>query len=182
MAQHQNNHKMRSINEDILNNAIRAREVIVILEDGTKIGPISKFDALKMAQERGLDLLQVAVQPDKTAVVKLLDYGKYKYQKTKKAKESKKNQTETLNKEIRLTVGIGEHDLDTKARKAREFLLAGNRVKVSLKFKGREITYLANGQNTLDRFFAKVEDIAKIEKPAKLNTRFLDMYIVPKKN
>jgi len=184
MSQNHNNHnnKFRSANEDILNNAIRAREIIIIAEDGTKIGPISKFEALQMAQEQGLDLMQVAVQPDRTVVAKLLDYGKYKYQKTKRLKESKKKQSETLNKEIRLTVGIGEHDLDTKVRKAREFLMAGNRVKISLKFKGREITYIENGQKTLDRFYAKVEDIAKIEKPAKLNTRFLDMYIVPKKN
>ena len=80
-----------------------------------------------------------------------------------------------------MTVKIGEHDLDTKARKAREFIENGDRVKVSLKFKGREIVYLNQGQDTLMRFYEKLADIAQIEKEPKLNTRFLDMYIVPKK-
>jgi len=179
MSQINRNNRTRPVNPDTLNENIRSREILVITEDGTKVGPLPKAEALRIAAEAGLDLLQVGVQPDRVVIAKMLDYGKYKYQKTKKAKESKKHQIETQNKEIRLTVGIGEHDLDTKAKKAREFLLAGNRVKVSLKFKGREIVYLENGQRTLDHFFEKVADVAKVEKAAKLNTRFLDMYLVP---
>ncbi|AUB31324.1 translation initiation factor IF-3 [Spiroplasma floricola] len=171
----------RNIKTDFVNREIRAKQVLIINDDGTKNGPLNKFEALKLAEEAGLDLFQVGMQDNSTAIAKILDYGKYKYEQKRKQKENKKNQVKVENKEIRLTVGIGEHDMDTKARKAREFLLAGDRVKISLKFKGREITFQEFGKETLDKFFAKIEDVAKIEKEAKLNTRFLDMYVVPKK-
>ncbi|ASP28615.1 translation initiation factor IF-3 [Spiroplasma corruscae] len=173
--------EIKSNKSDFVNKDIRARQILIIDQDGQKIGPLNKFEALKMAEDQGLDLLQVGIQDSSTAIAKILDFGKYKYEQKRKQKENKKNQVKVENKEIRLTVGIGEHDLDTKARKAREFLLEGDRVKVSLKFKGREITYQELGKETLKKFFAKVEDIAKVEKEAKLNTRFLDMFIVPKK-
>lgn len=176
----QNKSQSRRQSEDAINRDIRAKEILIITEDGRRIGPLSKHAALEMAENANLDLLQVG-QQDNVAIAKIVDYGKYKYEQQKKAKEAKKNQIETQNKEIRLTVKIGEHDLDTKARKAREFILAGDRVKVSLKFKGREIVYLDQGQATLNRFYEKVADIAQVEKEPKLNTRFLDMYIVPKK-
>ncbi|QHX36447.1 translation initiation factor IF-3 [Spiroplasma sp. BIUS-1] len=171
----------KNIKTDFVNREIRAKQVLIINDDGTKNGPLNKFEALKLAEEAGLDLLQVGMQDNATAIAKILDYGKFKYEQKRKQKENKKNQVKVENKEIRLTVGIGEHDMDTKARKAREFLEAGDRVKVSLKFKGREITFQEFGKETLDRFFTKIEDVAKIEKEAKLNTRFLDMYVVPKK-
>ncbi|AKU80147.1 translation initiation factor IF-3 [Spiroplasma turonicum] len=173
--------EIKNNKSDFVNKDIRARQILVIDQDGQKIGPLNKFEALKMAEEQGLDLMQVGMQDNSTAIAKILDYGKHKYEQKRKQRENKKNQVKVENKEIRLTVGIGEHDLDTKARKAREFLEAGDRVKVSLKFKGREITYQELGKETLNKFFAKVEDLAKVEKDAKLNTRFLDMYIVPKK-
>ncbi|ATG97234.1 translation initiation factor IF-3 [Mesoplasma lactucae] len=176
----ENRFQPRKQQEDAVDKAIRAREILIITDDGNKIGPISKREALQMAEDAGLNLLQVG-QQGPVAIAKIVDYGKYKYEQQKKAKENKKHQTETQNKEIRLTVKIGEHDLDTKARKAREFIEAGDRVKVSLKFKGREIVYMDLGQQTLDRFYDKVSDVATIEKAPKLNTRFLDMYIVPKK-
>ncbi|ALD66126.1 MULTISPECIES: translation initiation factor IF-3 [Spiroplasma] len=171
----------KKIITDFVNREIRAKQILIINDDGTKNGPLNKFEALKLAEEAGLDLLQVGMQDSNTAIAKILDYGKFKYEQKRKQKENKKNQVKVENKEIRLTVGIGEHDLDTKARKAREFLLQGDRVKVSLKFKGREITFQEFGKETLDKFFTKIEDIAKVEKEAKLNTRFLDMYVVPKK-
>ncbi|WP_339022529.1 translation initiation factor IF-3 [Spiroplasma endosymbiont of Crioceris asparagi] len=168
-------------NEDLVNKAIKSREVIIINEDGSRKGPLNKFEALKSAEENGLDMVQVGQQGNNIAIVKFLDYGKYKYEQKRKQRENKKHQNKTENREIRLTVAIGEHDLETKAKKAREFLLNGDRIKVSLKFRGREIAYQEFGLKTLDRFFDKVKDIAKIEKEAKLNMRFLDMYIVPNK-
>ncbi|ATZ16285.1 translation initiation factor IF-3 [Entomoplasma freundtii] len=180
--QSRNQRFARNHHQDPINGYIRARQILVIDQFGNKRGVLSKGEAIGLAERAGLDLMQVGTQPDGTAIAKIVDYGKYKYEQQKKQKEAKKNQVKTENKEIRLTVNIGEHDLDTKARKAREFLEEGNRVKISLKFRGREITYLDLGKATLERFYKKIEDIAKIEKEAKLNTRFLDMYVVPKKN
>lgn len=168
-------------NQEPINGFIRARQILVIDQFGEKQGVFSKGEAIGMAERVGLDLFQVGSQPDGTAIAKIVDYGRYKYDLQKKQKETRKKQTKTENKEIRLTVNIGEHDLDTKARKARQFLLEGNRVKISLKFRGREITYMDLGKKTIDRFFAKISDISKVEKEPKLNTRFLDMYVVPLK-
>ncbi|AHB36077.1 translation initiation factor IF-3 [Spiroplasma apis] len=171
----------RNVKTEFVNREIRAKQILIINEDGSRVGPINKFEALKIAEEKGLDLLQVGNQDNVTAIAKILDYGKFKYEQKRKTRENKKNQVKVENKEIRLTVGIGDHDIDTKARKAREFLLAGDRVKISLKFKGREIAYQDFGKETLKKFFSKIEDIAKIEREPKLNIRFLDMYVVPKK-
>ncbi|WP_342269181.1 translation initiation factor IF-3 [Spiroplasma endosymbiont of Aspidapion aeneum] len=167
---------------DIVNGQIRAFDILIIEEDGSKVGPLQRSKALEYAREKNLDLLQVGHQDKKTAIAKILDYGKFKYEQKRKAKVNKQKQVKVENKEIRLTVSIGAHDMDTKARKAREFLESGDRVKISLKFKGREITHFEYGQETLNKFFSRLEDIAKIEKEAKLTSRFLDMYIVPKKD
>ncbi|AHI54200.1 translation initiation factor IF-3 [Spiroplasma sabaudiense Ar-1343] len=171
----------RETKSEFVNREIRAKMILVIDNDGNKIGPISKMDALKMAEDRDLDLLQVGQQDNNTAIAKILDYGKFKYEQKRKVKENKKNQTKTENKEIRLTVGIGQHDLETKAKKAREFLSNGDRVKVSLKFKGREIVHQEFGQKTLEAFLKIIEDVCKVEKEPKLTSRFLDVYVVPKK-
>lgn len=171
----------KNIKTEFVNREIRSKQILIIRDDGSKFGPLNKFEALKLAEDEGLDLMQVGIQDNNVAIAKILDYGKYKYEQKRKQRENKKNQIKVENKEIRLTVGIGDHDLETKARKAREFLEAGDRLKISLKFKGREITYQDFGLETINKFFTKIEDIAKIEKEAKLNTRFLDMYVVPKK-
>ncbi|WP_338970368.1 translation initiation factor IF-3 [Spiroplasma endosymbiont of Labia minor] len=175
------NNRSRKDDEQPINGAIRARNILIIGQDGTKIGPLTKREALEYSESLNLDLVQVGQQDRDTVIAKILDYGKYKYEQKRKQKENKKNQVKTENKEIRLTVGIGEHDLDTKAKKAREFLLSGDRVKISLKFKGREIVHQEFGKRTIENFYAKIEDVAKIEKEAKLNTRFLDMYVIPRK-
>lgn len=180
MDQKRQNSRPTKVLEPI-NNFIRAREVLIIGDNGEKLGPIAKFDAIRLAEQRGLDLFQVGQQADGVAICKILDYGKFKYQQQKKQKEVKKNQVKVENKEVRLTVNIGQHDLLVKAKKAREFLEAGDRVKVSLKFRGREIAYMDQGMETIDRFYKEVEDVSKVEKEAKLNARFLDMYLVPKK-
>ncbi|PPE04983.1 translation initiation factor IF-3 [Entomoplasma ellychniae] len=180
MDQRRNNTKPVKIQEPI-NNFIRAREVLIIGDNGEKLGPISKLDGIRLAEERGLDLFQVGQQADGIAICKIVDYGKFKFQQQKKQKEVKKNQVKVENREVRLTVNIGQHDLLVKAKKAREFLEAGDRVKVSLKFRGREIAYMDQGMETINKFYLEIEDAAKIEKEAKLTSRFLDMYLVPKK-
>ncbi|AXK51504.1 translation initiation factor IF-3 [Spiroplasma alleghenense] len=171
----------KDVKSDFVNREIRAKMVLIIDNDGNKIGPIPKMEAIKMAEDQGLDLMQVSQQDNFTAIAKILDYGKFKYEQKRKLKENKKNQVKTENKEIRLTVGIGQHDLETKAKKAREFLSNGDRVKISLKFKGREIVHQEFGQKTLNSFLAIIEDVCKVEKEPKLTARFLDVYVVPKK-
>ncbi|CBW53925.1 translation initiation factor IF-3 [Mycoplasma mycoides] len=169
-------------NQDPVNELIRAHQVLVIDEDKQNLGVMSKRQALEIARSKNLDLYQVGVQPDGTVITRIVNFGKLKYEQQKKSKEAKKHQTKIENKEIRITVNIGKHDLETKARKAKEFLEEGSRVKVSLKFRGREVVYLDLGQQTLNNFFELVSDVGKMEKEAKLNGKFLDMYIVPKKN
>lgn len=170
-----NNKNIEQVNYDI-----RAREVLIILDDGNKVGPLGRNKAVRFAEEKGLDLLLVSAASN-PPVAKLVDYGKYKYEQKKKEKENKKNQHVTENKEMRLRTGIGEHDLEFKAKKVREFLTDGNRVKISLKFRGREVARPEYGKETLDKFFSYIEDLAKIEKEPQLNGLFLDMYVVPKK-
>ncbi|WP_338989508.1 translation initiation factor IF-3 [Spiroplasma endosymbiont of Seladonia tumulorum] len=170
-----NNKNIEQVNYDI-----RAREVLIILDNGNKVGPLGRNEAVRFAEEKGLDLLLVSAASN-PPVAKLVDYGKYKYEQKKKEKENKKNQHVTENKEMRLRTGIGEHDLEFKAKKVREFLTDGNRVKISLKFRGREVARPEYGKETLDKFFSYIEDLAKIEKQPQLNGLFLDMYVVPKK-
>ncbi|WP_338955356.1 translation initiation factor IF-3 [Spiroplasma endosymbiont of Polydrusus cervinus] len=170
-----NNKNIEQVNYDI-----RAREVLIILDDGSKIGPLRRNEAIRIAEEKDLDLLLVSATSN-PPVAKLVDYGKYKYEQKKKDKQNKKNQHVTENKEMRLRTGIGDHDLEFKAKKVREFLLDGNRIKISLKFRGREVARPEYGKETLDKFFSYIEDLGKIEKEPQLNGLFLDMYVVPKK-
>ncbi|AGM25196.1 translation initiation factor IF-3 [Spiroplasma syrphidicola EA-1] len=167
-------------NIDQVNYDIRAREVLIILDDGSRMGPLSRNEAIAFAETKGLDLLIVSANSN-PPVAKLVDYGKYKYEQKKKEKENKKNQHVTENKEIRLRTGIGDHDLGFKAKKVRQFLEEGCRVKISLKFRGREVARPEFGHETLKKFYALIEDLAKIDKEPHLNGLFLDMYVVPKK-
>ncbi|BDX52773.1 hypothetical protein JPM7_3800 [Metamycoplasma equirhinis] len=124
-----------------------------------------------------MDLVLIDIKNNKP-IAKILDYGKFKYDKKKKQKAAREKQSVTINREIRLTPLIGDHDLNTKAKKAREFILEGNRVKVSVKFRGRERARTELGEEILTKFYALVEDIAKISKEATLvNEKFLDIYI-----
>ena len=143
---------------------------------------MSKQAALNEAENRNLDLVLIS-QNAKQPVAKILDYGKFKYQRSKKRKEAKLKQAITNNKEVRLTPMIGIHDLMTKSKKAREFLLEGDRVKVSLKFRGREMARKDLGYEKLKEFFETLKDIAEIQKEPTLNgKRFLDMYLQKSKN
>ncbi len=138
---------------------------------------MSKADAIAKAEDEGLDLVVISNNP-KQPVAKILDYGKFKYERKKKRKDAKASQSVTNNREIRMTPMIGDHDLMTKSKKAREFIMRGDRVKISLKFRGREMAKKELGFNKLDDFYKTLEDIAEIQKPPTLNGgRFLDMYI-----
>lgn len=134
-----------------------------------------------MAISQKMDLVLISVDPK--PIVRILDYGKFKYDRKKKQKEIKEKQTNIQNREIRLTPMIGENDLLTKSKKAREFLLKGDRIKVSVKLRGREIGRKDLGLTVLDRFFASLENVAEKTTEAKLvNERFLDMNLQPNKN
>ncbi|MDC8937686.1 translation initiation factor IF-3 [Metamycoplasma hyosynoviae] len=163
--------------EHVINENIPYKKIFVISETGEKLGVMTKEDAISHAEDKNLDLVLIALDNNKP-IARLMDYGKFKYEKKKKQKINKEKQTVTNNREIRLTPLIGDNDLKTKAKKAREFILNGDRVKISVKFRGREKSRTELGTEILDKFFALVEDIAKITKEAILqNGKFLDMFI-----
>ncbi|SFW05879.1 translation initiation factor IF-3 [Chlamydia abortus] len=163
--------------EHIVNERIPYNKVFVIDENGEKIGVMLKTEAIKKAKESNMDLVLIALDNNRP-ITRIMDYGKFKYDKKKKNKLNKEKQSQTTNRKIRLTPLIGDHDLKTKAKKAREFILDNARVKVSVKFRGREKTRTELGTEILDKFFAMVEDVAKITKPAMMvNDKFLDMFI-----
>lgn len=171
------NDKKRPKAEHLVNNAIPFKKMFVLDEKGEKVGVLDKRRALEMAIDKKLDLVVISDNP-KQPVAKILDYGKFKYNRSKKRKEAKAKQSVTNNREVRLTPMIGGHDLMTKSRKAREFLLDGDRVKVSLKFRGREMARQELGHAKLNEFYETLSDIAKIDKEPTLNGgRFLDMHL-----
>ncbi|WP_033160818.1 translation initiation factor IF-3 [[Mycoplasma] collis] len=164
----------------MVNDAIPFKKMFVLSQENEQIGVLNKEDAIKLAKEERLDLVIINIDNSSGTprpIAKMMDYGKFKYERKKKQKQQKEKQTFVNNKEIRLSARININDIETKAKKAREFLLDGDRVKVSLKFKGREMSRPELGKNILDKFFEFVEDIAKITKDSQPNERFLDMYI-----
>ncbi|WP_339024078.1 translation initiation factor IF-3 [Spiroplasma endosymbiont of Agriotes lineatus] len=168
-------------NNDLINQNIPFCEVLVIDQNGNQLGVMLRNDALRAAKEQGLDLFIVSpnVNPP---VSKILDYGRYKYEEQKKDKDNKKKQRIIQNKEMRLTPNIGEHDLRFKAKKVIEFLKDGDRVKISLKFRGRESHRKEFGYETLMRFYDLVKEYCEIEKTPKLTGQFYDMYLIAKKD
>jgi translation initiation factor IF-3 len=164
----------------MINEQIRDKEVRLIGEDGEQLGIMSSKDALKLAKEANLDLVKIAPTA-KPPVCKIIDYGKYRYEMARKEKEAKKKQKVTDVKEIRLSPNIDDNDLNTKANQARKFLTHGDKVKVALRFRGREMAHTASSKVILDNFFAKLEDIAVIEKPAKLEGRSMIMFLTEKR-
>lgn len=149
--------------------------MFVIGPEGEQIGVLTKSQALQQAQEMRMDLVLISINPK--PIAKILDYGKYKYSRSKKQKEERAKQSKTESHQIRLTPFIGINDIKTKAKKAREFLLDGDLVKVSLKFRGREAQRPEFGYDTLMNFYKEVEDIAIIAKEPILNGKFLDMFL-----
>ncbi|TQC54224.1 translation initiation factor IF-3 [Mycoplasmopsis mucosicanis] len=164
----------------MINNNIPFSKVFLIGPEGEKLGVTPTRQAIETAKEYRMDLVLITVDPK--PIARILDYGKFKYERKKKQKAAKEKQTIIQNRQIRLTVMIGDHDLQVKARKAREFLLDGDRLKVSLKFRGREISRPELGHETMNKFYKLIEDIADITKEAVLvNNKFLDLYLQPNK-
>lgn len=163
----------------MINEEIRAREVRCVGPDGEQIGILPIKEALKLAEEKNLDLVNVAPQA-KPPVCRIMDYGKFKYEQSKKEKEARKNQKIINTKEIRLSPTIEENDFQTKLRNAVKFINAGDKVKCTIRFKGRQIAHQSIGLKVLQRLAKEVEDIAVVEARPKLEGRSMIMIISPK--
>ena len=164
----------------MINEQIRDKEVRVISADGGQLGIMSAKDAMKLAKEAELDLVKIA--PNATPpVCKIIDYGKYRYDMARKEKEAKKKQKVIDIKEVRLSPNIEENDLNTKVNAARKFLAKGDKVKVTLRFRGREMSHMAASKHILDDFAEKLSDVAVIDKPSKVEGRSLVMFLTEKK-
>ena len=153
----------------------------MIGKDGEQVGVVSRDEALRVAEEAELDLALVSPNA-KPPVAKVLDYGKYRYEQQKREKEQRKNQKTVNVKETRLSPTIEEHDFNTKLRQARGFIEDEDKVKVSIRFRGRAITHKDIGREVLDRFAEGMEDIADIQTKAKMKGRNMFMMLTPKKN
>lgn len=164
----------------MINEQIRDKEVRLVSEDGEQLGIMSSRDALKMAQDAELDLVKIAPMA-KPPVCKIIDYGKFKYEQTRKDKEAKKKQKTVELKEVRLSPNIDTNDLNTKVNNAKKFITKGNKVKVTLRFRGREMAHVQQSRHILDDFAKLLEDIAVIEKPAKLEGRNMSMVLTEKR-
>ncbi|WP_087678107.1 translation initiation factor IF-3 [Garciella nitratireducens] len=163
-----------------VNEEIRDREVRLIDNDGKQLGIMSGREAQKIADEKQLDLVKISPNT-KPPVCKIMDYGKFKFEQGKKEKEMKKHQRTINVKEVRMSARVEEHDLDVKAKNCRKFLLNGDKVKVSVRFRGREMAYTDVGKEILLRFAEKVADVGQIEKRPKLEGRNMVMYLMAKK-
>lgn len=165
---------VHQINEEILD-----KEVRLIGDQGEQLGIMSAQEALKIATERELDLVKIAPGSN-PPVCKIMDYGKFRFEQTKKEKEAKKNQRVIEIKEIRMSPGIGENDFNTKLKNGQKFLSDGDRVKVSVRFRGREMAHTEIGEQLLKDFAAKCADIATLDKNPKLEGRNMSMFLSPK--
>jgi translation initiation factor IF-3 len=162
-----------------INEAIRAREVRLIDQEGEQLGIKSLREALQIAAEKNLDLVNVAPTA-KPPVCRIMDYGKFRYEQSKKEKETRKNQKVISVKEIRMSMNIDEHDFQTKLRNAVKFLQAGDKVKASVRFRGREITHTEIGQKVLMRLAQECEEVATVERAPKLEGRSMILILQPK--
>lgn len=158
---------------------IRVREVRLIDDEGEQRGIISTPEALQLAKESGLDLVEVAPQA-RPPVCKILDYGKYKFEQDKKLRDSKKNQKQVKLKEIRMQPKIEGHDLEFKTKHIREFLDDGYKVKVTIRFRGREMAHTELGKDVLDRIFALLDGYAQLDRAPAMEGRFMSMIVSPK--
>ena len=169
------------ISELMINEQIRDREIRLIGEDSEQLGIMSARDAMKLAREANLDLVKIAPTA-KPPVCKIIDYGKYRYEQARREKEARKKQKTIEVKEIRLSPNIDTNDLNTKVNQARKFVSGGNKVKVAVRFRGRELAHTAVGKTILEDFAQKLSDIAVIDKPAKLEGKSMVMFLVEKRN
>jgi len=171
--------RWRNIKELQINEQIREREVRLIDVDGEQVGVVPSKKALEMAYDKKLDLVKVAPNA-KPPVCRIMDYGKYKYEMAKKEKEARKNQKVINIKEIRLTPNIEEHDLNVKANKAIGFLKDGDKVKVSVRFRGRQMGHTDMGREVLGKFIEITSEVGTVDKRPKMEGRNMVMYLVPK--
>lgn len=165
--------------EHVINEKIKDKEVRLIGSDGEQLGIVSIQQALDIAAEKNLDLVKIApnaVPP----VCKVMDYGKFRFEMTKKEKEQRKNQKVVDTKEVRLTPNIDDHDFFTKLNNAKKFLKSGNKVKVTVRFRGREVTHSSLGEDILNRFASEIEEVGIIDKKPKMEGRNMSMFISPK--
>ena len=161
-----------------VNREIRAPEIRVIDEDGTMLGVFTPIEALRMAEAKGLDLIEIAPTA-KPPTCKITDYGKFKYENKKKEHQARKNQTVIVIKEIQIRPRTDSHDLDVKMRAARRFLLEGDKVKVNLRFQGREMAHQELGMQLLRKVIAALQDIAMVESAPKMEGRQLFVLLTP---
>ncbi len=161
-----------------VNERIRVREVRLIDDEGTQLGIVPTPEAKNMAKERGLDLVEVAPQAS-PPVCKLLDYGKYKFEQEKKTRESKKKQKQLQLKEIRMQPKIESHDLKFKTKHIRQFLDEGNKVKVTVRFRGREMAHTELGRDVLDRILAELGEGYHVDRKPSMEGRFMSMIVGP---
>ena len=164
----------------MINEKIREKEVRVVSETGEQLGIKPINEARALAEEAGVDLVLIAPNA-KPPVCRIIDYGKFKYEQTRKEKEAKKKQKTIEIKEIRMSPNIDKNDLNTKIAAARKFLSKGDRVKVTLRFRGREMAHIQNGRVILDEFSKALEDIAVVEKAPKVEGRTLTMFLSEKR-
>ena len=164
----------------MINEQIRDREVRLIGADGAQLGIMSSREAMRLAEEAGLDLVKIAPTA-KPPVCKIVDYGKFKYEQVRKEKEARKKQRTIEIKEIRLSPNIDTNDLNTKINAARKFLTKGDKVKVTLRFRGREIAHMNNSKHILDDFAELLSDVAAIEKPAKMEGRSMSTVLTERR-
>lgn len=162
-----------------INEEIRDKEVRCINADGSQMGIVSVKEAMRVAAEKNLDLVKIAPQAT-PPVCRIMDYGKYRFEQAKREKEAKKNQKTVDVKEIRMSLNIDTHDFETKVNHAKKFLQGGDKVKVSVRFRGREMAHTNLGTDLLERFKDALSDIGSVEKPAKLEGRSMAMFISAK--
>lgn len=164
-----------------INDEIRDKEVRLIGSEGEQLGIVSNAEAQKLADDKNLDLVKIAPQA-KPPVCKIMDYGKHKFEMAKREKENRKNQKVVAIKEIRLSPNIDEHDFNTKLKNAIKFLKSGDKVKVSVRFRGREITHSSLGKDMLLKFKDAASEYGEVDKGIKMEGRNMAMFITPKKN
>ncbi|NMA37394.1 MAG: translation initiation factor IF-3 [Papillibacter sp.] len=162
-----------------INEEIQDKEIRLIGDDGTQLGIMSAEEALDIAYDKNLDLVKI-VPNSNPPVCKIMDYGKFRFEQSKREKETKKNQKVIEVKEIRMSPGIGINDFNTKLKNSLKFLADGDRLKVSVRFRGREMTHTEIGEELLNRFAEQCAEVAVVNKPAKLEGRYMTMFLSPK--
>ena len=163
----------------LINEEIKDKEVRLIDSDGTQLDIVSIDEAMRRAEEKGMDLVKIAPQA-KPPVCKIMDYGKYRFEMAKREKEAKKNQKVVSIKEIKMSPSIDVHDFDTKVNHTKKFLSSGDKVKITVRFRGRELHHTQLGNDLLAKFADAISDVGSVEKPAKLEGRNMAMTVAPK--